>query len=75
MRKVHREKASWAGRFRLSVYPHDSTGEPLNGLGRDLIRVLCHWALPQNHTLVYPTNGITRMADKGEREVGPTGGQ
>jgi hypothetical protein len=32
LHKVHSKNALWSGRVCLSVCPHDSTGEPLDGL-------------------------------------------
>jgi hypothetical protein len=40
---------------RPSICLHDSTREPLDGLGWNLIMVLCHSGLPQNSTFKCPT--------------------
>jgi hypothetical protein len=45
LHEVHGGKAYRAGRVCPSVYPHDSTREPLDGFGLNLEWKLCHWGL------------------------------
>jgi hypothetical protein len=53
----------------VSVCPHDSTREPLDGLGWNLVWVLWQWGLPQNRTFEYPAIGDNKMTDEESREV------
>jgi hypothetical protein len=58
--------------FRLSICPLDSTWEPLDGFGWNLVRTLCHWGLPWNLTSRFLTIDNTDMADEQTCEVGST---
>jgi hypothetical protein len=69
LHEMHGENALCAGRVCPSVCPHDSTREPLDGLGLNLVRLLCHSRLPQNRTFEYPTIGDNKIADEKIREV------
>jgi hypothetical protein len=54
---------------RPSVCSHDSSREPLDGIGRNLVWVLCHSVLHQNRTFKYPTIGDNKMTDEENREL------
>jgi hypothetical protein len=56
----------------MSVCPHDSTREPLDGFGWNLVWTLCHWGLPKNRTFQLSTFGNTNIAEKQVCEVGLT---
>jgi hypothetical protein len=54
---------------RPSVSPHDSTREPLDELGINLVWVLCHSGPPQNRTFEHPAIGDNKITDEEIREV------
>jgi hypothetical protein len=47
---VHETNACRADHVCLSVRLHDSTREPLDGFGWNLVWTLCHWFLTNNRT-------------------------
>jgi hypothetical protein len=57
------------GLVRPSVFPHDSTREPMDGLIWSSVWVLCHSGLPHIHNFQYPTTGDNKLADEESREV------
>jgi hypothetical protein len=53
----------------VSVCPHNSAREPLDGLGWNLVCVLCHSGLPQTRIFEYPVIGDNKMTRVESREV------
>jgi hypothetical protein len=66
-------RSAWGERIigwsSLSVCQHDSIREPLDGLGWNLVWVLCHSGLLQNRTFEYPTIGDNKITAEESREV------
>jgi hypothetical protein len=62
-RSLHEVHEINATGLAVSVRPHDSTREQLDGFGWELLPMLCHWSLPYNRTFQLPTIGNTNMAD------------
>jgi hypothetical protein len=72
LHNVHEMNAYRAGHVCLSACLHDSTREPLDGFGRNLVWTLCHWGIPENRTFKFSTIGNTNMADEQTCQVGST---
>jgi hypothetical protein len=56
----------------VSVCPHESTREPLDGLEWSLVWRLCHWGIRRNRIFKFPTIDNNKMADE---ETGETGNE
>jgi hypothetical protein len=55
-----------------SVHLYNSTREPLDGFGRNLVQTSCHYSVLLNCTFHFPVVGYTNMADKRTFQVGLT---
>jgi hypothetical protein len=65
LHEVHSKNTLCSGR----VCPHDSTRGPLDGLGWNLVCVLCHSVLSHNRTFWYRTDSDNRITDEKIREM------
>jgi hypothetical protein len=59
---VYGMNAYRAGHVCLSVWPHDSTRERLDGFGWNLVWTLCLWGVPK--IVKFPVIGNANMADE-----------
>jgi hypothetical protein len=69
LHEVHAENALWAGRVSLSVCTNNSTREPLDGLGLNLVWMFCHSVLYQNRTFFFAAIIYNKITDKESREL------